>query len=626
MKIIKFKKLTFFIGLFFGVNCLTSAQKVINALDYGLNEESDATTAINKAILACKFQKAGKLIIPKGIYHFYPDKATGEYLYIANNDEGLKRIAFPIRDFQNFEIDGQGSVFIMHGQMIAFDFKQSKKIKLKNLSVDWDKPFYFQGTVISNDPMTNSFVFKPFEECSYEIVADELIFLEKPGKAVRPWKDWAPSMKKDIGWQQNIDWNIWFDPKTLAPSLNGQEYVLQSWNENLKRRYRAEKTQDGNIRIFDAAQKLPPVGWVLIVNGRKDLTRTSPAIHLSHVTEFNIENVNVYCAGGMGLITESSKDINLKKFNVVLPENSSRMVTTTADATHFVGCRGNIVIDDCQFENMLDDATNVHGIYGRIDGLVNKHTIGVKRIHGQQLGFSLTEVGDIISLSDAGTLKEYARLKVTKINDINSEYMEIICKEDLDKILKPNSVINNLSCQPNLVFKNSLVRRNRARSMLISTSGNVLVENNLLESCTHTSILFAGDAIFWYESGPVKNVIIRNNTFKNFGLHGGTSPLIQIAPEIVTIKDFYFHSNILVENNICEVFSCPLVVAKSVEKFQFVGNKIRNSTDYPLKQKCGEVFRFTNSKEVLIKNNKAKEDWIGFQLNGMKSMLEYFVK
>lgn len=626
MKTFKFKKWTFFVSLFLGINFLISAQKVVNALDYGLNQENDATPVINKAILACKLQKAEKLIIPKGIYHFYSDKATEEYLHIANNDEGLKRIAFPIRDFQNFEIDGQGSVFIMHGQMIAFDFKQSQNIKLKNFSVDWNKPFYFQGKVISTDPVTNSFVLQPFNECSYEIVADELIFLEKLGKAVRPWKDWAPSMKQDIGWQQNIDWNIWFDPKTLAPSLNGQEYVLQSWNENLKRRYHAEKTADGNIRIFDAAQKLPLVDWVLIVNGRKDLSRTSPAIHLSNVTAFNIENVNVHCAGGMGLISESSKDINLKKFNVVLPKNSSRMVTTTADATHFVGCRGNIVIDDCHFENMLDDATNVHGIYGRIDGVVNKNTIRVKRMHGQQLGFTLTEEGDIISLSDAGTLQEYARLEVTKINDINSEYMEISCKEDLGKIIKPNSVINNLSCQPNLVFKNSVVRRNRARSMLISTSGNVLVENNLLESCTHTSILFSSDAIFWYESGPVKNVIIRNNTFKNFGLHGGTSPLIQIAPELTPLNDFYFHSNILVENNICEVFSCPLVVAKSVENFQFVGNEIRNSKDYPLKQKCNEVFRFTNSKEILIKNNKAQEDWIGFQLNGMKSMLENFVK
>jgi len=249
-------------------------KKVINAADYGLSQENDATPAIIKALAACKLQKAEKLVIPKGTYHFYPDKATEEYIHIVNNDEGLKRIAFPVRGLGNFEIDGQGSVFIMHGQMIAFDFKQSQNIKLKNLSIDWDKPFYFQGTVISTDPATNSFVLKPLDECAYEILADELIFLEKPGKAVRPWKEWAPSMKQDIGWQQNIDWNIWFDPSTKAPALNGHEFVLESWNETLKRRYHAEKTDDGNLRIYDAAQKLPLEGWVLIVNGRKDLSRT----------------------------------------------------------------------------------------------------------------------------------------------------------------------------------------------------------------------------------------------------------------------------------------------------------------------------------------------------------------
>lgn len=79
-------------------------------------------------------------------------------------------------------------------------------------------------------------------------------------------------------------------------------------------------------------------------------------------------------------------------------------------------------------------------------------------------------------------------------------------------------------------------------------------------------------------------------------------------------------------NNICEVFSCPLVIAKSVENFRFVGNKIRNSKEYSLNQKCNEVFRFDNCKDILIKDNKAEKNWLGFQLKGMKSMLNYFTK
>ncbi|HMG11382.1 MAG TPA: hypothetical protein VK609_22865, partial [Mucilaginibacter sp.] len=128
----------------------------------------------------------------------------------------------------------------------------------------------------------------------------------------------------------------------------------------------------------------------------------------------------------------------------------------------------------------------------------------------------------------------------------------------------------------------------------------------------------------WYESGPIKNVVIRNNNFKNFGLHGGTSPLIQITPDLKPDKDFYYHSNILVENNTCEVFSCPLVIAKSVEGFRFVGNRIKTSNDYPINPKGTRNFLFESCRDILIQNNIADRDWPGTKIKGVEAMLKYY--
>ena len=50
-----------------------------------------------------------------------------------------------------------------------------------------------------------------------------------------------------------------------------------------------------------------------------------------------------------------------------------------------------------------------------------------------------------------------------------------------------------------------------ARGILISTAGEVVVENNTFEATTMFGILFEGDATFWHESGPVNNVLIKNN-------------------------------------------------------------------------------------------------------------------
>ncbi|WP_025865274.1 hypothetical protein [Prolixibacter bellariivorans] len=43
----------------------------INAAQFGLREQKDATPAILKALDACYESGASRLIIPKGTYHFY---------------------------------------------------------------------------------------------------------------------------------------------------------------------------------------------------------------------------------------------------------------------------------------------------------------------------------------------------------------------------------------------------------------------------------------------------------------------------------------------------------------------------------------------------------------------------
>ena len=599
-----------FISLFLIALIMISAgkkqEKIINAGDYGLKEGEDAVPALRKALEACVAQKATKLIIPKGKYNCLPGKANEKYLHISNNDNGMKRILFLLDRMRNFEIDGQGSQFIMNGQMIPIHMEYCENIKLTNFSIDWKKPFYLQGKVVAENSSTNSFDLKVYEECDYEIVAHELIFTGKAKKATRTWNDWAPKIEDDQTWEQNIDWNIWYDPQTKAPAFNHGASLLRSYNEAKGVRYHAEEIAPGLVRIFDATNVLPKMDWVLILHGRKDKDRLSPAIHLFHNKNVRLENVNVHQAGGMGLIGERCENVTLVNFNVVLPPNSGRMVTTTADATHFVNCRGLLSYNKCLFENMLDDAGNFHGIYTKVDGLVDEYTIGVRRMHGQQLGFQFAEVGDSIRLSESKPMQPYATLKVVEVKNLNEEYMILRFNKKLSDVLRPGSVADNVSWQANVDFRNSIVRRNRARSLLISTQGNVLIENNDFSNCTNFSLLFEGDATYWYESGPVKNVVIRNNHFKDFGLEDGNNQVLRFSPRVTfdSVPSHYYHKNVIFENNICEVSSRVLVYANSVENLVIKGNTILPSKDYPLSASQAPVFEFTNSKDVRLEDNK----------------------
>jgi len=581
--------------------------RTVNAGDYDLDPQ-DATPGIQRAIEDCKALGAERLTIPKDTYHFYPDKAVERFVHVSNNDDGLKRIAFSLVGYESLEIDANGSQFIMHGEMLPFDLKDCRNIKLRNFSIDWNKPFYFQGQVEAVHPDKDAFDLRVHDECDYEIVANELIFLEKPGHAKRTWqyRYWPVNIEEWRGWEQNIDWNIWYDPATKTTVRDGRRKRLRSFNEETGQRYHAKEIEPGLVRLFHATPVLPEKGWVIVIKGRKDANRTSPGIHVAGSQDITLEHVTIHHAGGMGFIAEKTENVVLRKVRVKLPKNSNRMVTTTADATHFVNCRGLISFEACFFENMLDDATNVHGIYTRIEEQIDAHTIGVTRVHGQQQGFAFAEPGDRIRLSVSETMEPYAQLTVDSVFEPNSQYLEIRFTEPVDSILQPNSVADNLTWQADMTMRDTVVRRNRARTMLISTGGDVLVENNDFSTCSSVSMLFAGDATFWHESGPVRNVVIRNNRFRDFGLAGRGAPVINFNPEF----DFdgapthYYHKNIMIEGNEMEVFGRLLVRAKTVDGFHFLNNVIRPSDTYPLSSEEGPVFQFDYSNDIVIRGNR----------------------
>src|SRR5699024_1666348 len=80
-----------------------------------------------------------------------------------------------------------------------------------------------------------------------------------------------------------------------------------------------------------------------------------------------IRDVNLYHCGGMGVIAQRSRDIELRKLVIVPSPGKGRMISITADATHYVNCGGYIRMIDCTFENQKDDATNIHGLYMAVE-------------------------------------------------------------------------------------------------------------------------------------------------------------------------------------------------------------------------------------------------------------------
>ncbi|MGM9748957.1 MAG: hypothetical protein ACI3ZN_09145, partial [Candidatus Cryptobacteroides sp.] len=287
----------------------------------------------------------------KGTYHFYPQEATNKYLEISNNDNGDKRIIFLMEGMENIVIEGNGAEFIFHGAEIPFAILSCKNVTVSNLTISYDHPFVLEGTVIGNDQDKASFTMRINEDNLYE-VRDSMLFI------------------KGFDWELPLGENIVFDPKSGSPYRNCEKY--EGW---IGDSVRAEDLGNRIVRISGfRSQQMPPVGSIYIDKGPHGRNRTCPGFTIQASSSISIEGVTVHESGAMALIAENSSDITCKNFNVCLKDNSSRMISASADATHFVGCSGKIILKDCMFESMLDDATNVHGTYMLADSLLNSNT------------------------------------------------------------------------------------------------------------------------------------------------------------------------------------------------------------------------------------------------------------
>ncbi len=156
---------------------------------------------------------------------------------------------------------------------------------------------------------------------------------------------------------------------------------------------------------------------------------------------------------------------------------SARVVSSGNDATHFVGCSGLVALHDCRFQGMLDDATNVHGHYARIQEQPEPNQVLVRHMHGQQRGFQLAAPGEQVAWVDPATFAHRQILTVTAFTRVDAEQALITFDAPWDTGT-PDGLIENLSRQPDLTVSGCHFSGNRARGMLVATRGSVRITNN----------------------------------------------------------------------------------------------------------------------------------------------------
>ncbi|MFA5765185.1 MAG: right-handed parallel beta-helix repeat-containing protein [Bacilli bacterium] len=562
-------------SVFLAVSVNAQAKGTIYLKDY-LNRDSissvDAMPALRAALEDCAKQGASELVLPGGTLNLKPDYAFEQYEYISNNDPSMKRIAFCLREVKNFTIKGNGTRLLFSGFISAFSLANCSNIRIEELSIDYVRPF------VSESAITNA--------------GDGWLEVKFPDSYLVNLQEGQLQFRDENGVTYPYSSLLEFDPKLKEVAYHVHDYWI--WGESLP----AVKTADGSWRFYRKDFGEAHIGNNMVFGAT---ARMNPAFTLLECENFYLGNVTIYHCGGMGVIAQSSRNIELNRVNVVPSPGSGRTISISADATHFVNCKGYIKMIDCDFRNQKDDATNIHGWYMAVDQIIGNNKLILRWKNSGQYGVEFIRKGMPLELVNNKTMESYARLIVDKVRYLNSQYAEVTFAKPLPKSIEPNHIVAEDDEYPDVLIRGCYIGNNRARGLLIGSRGHVVIEK-----CTfHTpgaAILFEGDGSYWFEQSGVRNVIIRDNLFENC-MYGSTtwgSACIAVGSGIPDKAHSLYHKNITVENNIFRGFDNRIVNIYCVDGFVFKNNTIEMTDDYPAYGDPGKRFIANDCENVVF--------------------------
>lgn len=542
--------------------------------------DGDMTPVIREALEGAKSRDL-KLVFEPGTYTFLPDYATERFCSIANHGNGLKKIAFLFEDFDSIEIEGNDADLIFHGQIIPFIFQDCRRVTVRNLSVDWEIPFTFLAEVTAINAQEGWRDVRPFKQgFSWELKRGRIQFPNIDGFNYT-----------------HLGSTLAFDPVTKRVTHGAKD--MESHPSSV------EKRKNGILRIHERLKYYPPIGSLLSSKGNRELDRYGPAFYAKRSQNIKYDSVTVHHALGMGYIFERSENIVLKNSGVHLRDNSPRVISSTADATHFAGCRGDILIENCRFENMLDDGTNVHGTYVIVDEIIDTHTLRVQLGHFEQLGSEFASAGDEVWFIQQPNPQRASENTVTAITTLNSRFSLLTFRDEIPQDLSKGNILENKTWNPTFTMRGCSIRNHRARNIVLKTPLKVVIEDNDFSSMM-SSIFFRGESFFWYESGAVGDVLIHNNRFEYCAYSAMEHAVLNITPRLGKTFDtaIAYDRNIRFEYNEISTFDNRVVWADRVEGLQIIGNKIKQTNDTPQLHPDAPVFDFRNCQNVTLSGNE----------------------
>lgn len=565
---------------------------ILRVTDYGTDPagKGDSAKAVQAALEAARNTPGPvTLFFPRGEYHFYKEHAQRRVYHTSNTDSCShpeKAIAILIEDQEDLMLDGGGSLFLMHGNMMALAVVRSKQITLRAFAWDFAVPTVSEMTVAGFGQKGISQYTDFYIPAAFPFRLSGRRKLLWTGGAGMDGAPYWTEKNHHAGWSV-----VGYDP---SAGVSRRYSLLQGPFSHV---WKLEQLAPNRVRVFYFGKRpgVQKLGMVYELCASKT-RETAGAFHWES-EDLLIEQVNVHYMHGFGWLTQMCRNVTYRDCRFMPRPGTGKFTTSFADLIHASGVGGRMTIENCVFGHAHDDPINLHGTFTRVERRLDARTLTLRYIHKQQGGFPQFHTGDEVIFYARDTLAPLCgkeeRYRVVKSidpgaggNDLKT--MTVTFDRDLPKEItaqigpQPKYVAENVTYTAEVVIRNNFFTTIPTRGILCTQRRKVLIENNVFQNMAMASIFLSNDSNEWYESGPIRDLTIRGNTFY-IRPAGQTEwkykPAVYIHPEVKggsskLSADTPVHRNITIEENTFYMGHDSVVRAEGVAGLIFRRNRV----------------------------------------------------
>ena len=555
-------------------------QDTVSVADYGIRPHTyaDITGRFRQVLDDCKASGTRVLVLEEGRYDFWPAEASRRDWFISNTSSEeecpskTKTVGLLLEGMEDFVIEGHGATLMFHGKMTMLALDGCRNVVLRDLHFDFERPGGSELTYAKADE--GGVEVDLHRDSRYEIVDGRIRLFGE-------------------GWQSEKIHCIEYDPST--------EHFFYSGGWNVLASSPAEEIAPGRVRFATPPEFRPRVGNTLTV---RDIIRDQVGMYLFRSENVTLENLGVHYMHGLGIVSQDSRDITLRQVGCVPREGSGRILASSADFMHFSGCSGKIRILGCRFSGAQDDPVNVHGTNLRAVAKTGRKTLQLRFMHPQSYGFDAFFPGDTAAFVKAASMRRFAQAEVVSVKRLSDRVVEVTFDRPVPAGLElDRDCVENMTRTPEVEIRDCFFTRTSTRGTLVTTPRKVVIADNVYCKTGMSAILIEGDAQGWYESGPVKDVLIQGNTFIDCAWNGGPAKAVIALNPSNTVVDpeLPVHENVRIVGNRFLISGNPVLYAKSTGGLVFRDNEVEFLPDSPAQD--GPLFLLEGCKDAVIERS-----------------------